>query len=341
VVAVVIGRNEGERLLRCLRGAAAQADRVVYVDSGSTDGSAAAAAALGATVALLDDSQPFSAARARNAGVAAARAPGAPTPRYVQFIDGDCELQDGWIPAAAAFLDARPEVAAVCGRRRERRPEASLYNRLCDMEWNTPVGETRACGGDVLMRLEAFEAAGGFDPAMVAGEEPELCVRLRKAGWTIWRLDREMTLHDAAMDRFSQWRRRTLRSGWAYAEGAARHGAPPERHNVAALRSIVLWGGLVPAATATAALGAVVAAALGGLWSPLLGLAALGVAAYPAMAVRIALRRRRRGDPWGHAAPYGVFTMIGKPVQMAGVLRRMAERRRGAAARIIEYKAAP
>lgn len=340
VVAIVIGRNEGARLMRCLRSVTPQVEGVVYVDSGSSDGSIAAAQALGAQVVVLDDSAPFSAARARNAGVAAVEA-AAPAARHLQFIDGDCELRAGWVAEAAAFLDARPDAAASCGRRRERHPEASIYNRLCDMEWHTPVGRTRSCGGDVLMRRDAFAAVGGFDPAMVAGEEPELCVRLRKAGWTIWRLDREMTLHDAAMTRFGQWRRRTLRSGWAYAEGAARHGAPPERHNVAALRSIFLWGAAAPAGAAALGLWALAAAALGGAWvAPLAG-AAVVVAAYPAMTARIALGRRRRfGDAWTDCTLYGVFTMLGKPVQAVGALRRIAERRRGDNGRIIEYKTA-
>ncbi|PZP18651.1 MAG: glycosyl transferase, partial [Kocuria rhizophila] len=138
--AVVIGRNEGERLVRCLDSlTAAGLRRVVYVDSGSTDGSVAAAEARGAQVVLLDTAQPFTAARARNAGAAALPAGG----DYIQFVDGDCALDPGWIPVASAFLDAHPKVAVACGRRREIAPEASVYNRLIDREWDTPVGEAR------------------------------------------------------------------------------------------------------------------------------------------------------------------------------------------------------
>ena len=198
IAAVAIGRNEGERLRRCLASMQGRVGRIVYVDSGSTDGSLDAAAAAGAQVVSLDLALPFTAARARNEGFALL---GHEAPAYVQFVDGDCELQPGWLETASAFLDNHPDVAAVCGRRRERHPGQSLYNRLIDCEWDTPVGETRACGGDVLMRRDAFRAVGGFDPALIAGEEPELCVRLRAAGWRIWRLDAEMTLHDAAITR--------------------------------------------------------------------------------------------------------------------------------------------
>src|SRR6185437_6636133 len=133
---------------------------------------------------------------------------------------------------AKSFLETHSNVGAVCGRRRERFPDRSIYNWLCDREWEGPAGEVRACGGDVMIRSSALKAVGGYRDDVIAGEEPELCVRLRTAGWSIWRLDTEMTLHDAAMMRFNQWWRRTLRAGYAFAQGAYLHGAPPERHFV-------------------------------------------------------------------------------------------------------------
>jgi glycosyltransferase involved in cell wall biosynthesis len=104
VGAVLIGRNEGARLLRCLASVTGKAVRVVYVDSGSTDGSVAAAAAAGAEVVVLDMAQPFTAARARNAGIERLRT--GPQLDYIQFVDGDCELQPNWIDTALAFLNS-------------------------------------------------------------------------------------------------------------------------------------------------------------------------------------------------------------------------------------------
>lgn len=244
IAAVVIGRNEGHRLLLCLQ-SLRNLDHVVYVDSGSTDTSVEIARSMGATVVELDMSTPFSAARGRNAGVATLDRI-ATRVDYVQFIDGDCQLVDSWMTAAVAFLDANPEYAVVCGRRRERFPNASIYNALCDREWDTPVGDARSCGGDALMRLLAFQQVGGFNGRVIAGEEPELCVRLRQSGWKIMRLDAEMTLHDAAMTRFGQWWQRSVRGGFAYAQGAAMHGAAPERHRVRETRGIWVWGTLFP-----------------------------------------------------------------------------------------------
>lgn len=221
VDAVVIGRNEGARLVACLASLTGRVRRLVYVDSGSSDGSVQAARDAGAQVVALDMGAPFTAARARNAGLAVlADDP----PAFVQLVDGDCAVQPGWISAALAGFADHPAAVVICGRRRERFPEASLYNALADREWDTPIGPALACGGDALMRFDAVQAVGGYDPTLIAGEEPDLCLRLRAKGGEVWRIDAEMTLHDAAMTRFSQWWKRSVRAGHAFAEGATRHG---------------------------------------------------------------------------------------------------------------------
>ncbi|TCM78975.1 glycosyltransferase family 2 protein [Rhodovulum steppense] len=315
IAAVVIGRNEGVRLISCLDSLVGKVGRIVYVDSGSTDGSLAAARVRGAEVVELDMTIPFTAARARNAGFARLAADG-PPPAYVQFLDGDCALQPGWIETAAAFLDPRPRVAVACGRRRERFPEASVYNRLIDAEWDTPVGQARSCGGDALIRTEALAAVGGYDPTLIAGEEPELCVRLRAAGWEIWRLDAEMTLHDAAMTRFGQWWQRTRRGGHAFAQGAAMHGAPPERHYVPQLRRALAWGIALPLVTL-----------LGAFFTPW---ALVLLLAWPAQALRL----RLRGMPWARA----VFLTLAKLPEAQGVFTYLWRRLTRARTRLIEYK---
>lgn len=319
VGAVVIGRNEGARLIRCLA-SAGDAARMVYVDSGSTDGSVQAAREAGAEVVELDMDSPFTAARARNAGLARLRAIG--TFDYVQFIDGDCELQPGWIALALAFLEEQPDVAVACGRRRERFPEASVYNRLCDHEWDTPVGEARACGGDALMRMAALDVVGGYRDDLIAGEEPELCVRLRAAGWRVWRLDAEMTLHDADMHRFGQWWRRTARCGHAWAEGAALHGAPPERHCVPGVRRALAWGLGLPVGTVVLVLAL-------GPW----GLAAL--LAYPVQIARIALRE---GVGERFSWSFAGAMVLGKFAELSGILRYAWRYVGGRRSGIIEYK---
>lgn len=324
---VVIGRNEGERLRRCLRSVSRFADKVVYVDSGSSDGSVAFACSLGVEVVILSGAVPFTAARARNAGFARLldKAPELP---FVQFIDGDCELLPEWPGRGVAFLRTHPAVVLVSGRRRERYPEKSIYNRLCDFDWTLATGETHACGGDFLVRKEAFLAVGGFREDLIAGEEPELCVRLRAAGGKIWRLDTGMSLHDAAMTRFSQWWKRTLRGGYAYCEGAHLHGRSASRHFVRQYHRIVFWGLGLPLAILVAAV----------FWLPALWALLL----YPLQVVRIALRDRAARD--GAALPArdiwfrALFFVLGRFPEAQGCCRYFYNRTLKRAGSLIEYK---
>ena len=246
VAFVVIGRNEGARLEECLRSVLSVSPRVVYVDSASTDGSAERAHALGAHVIELTPSKPLNASRGRSEGVAAVQ-DRFPEAAFVQFLDGDCILQPGWVQVALDFIEVRPTVAAVCGRRFEKSPAASFYNRMADEEWNTPIGRADACGGNSMMRIAALNQVGGFNPALMASEEPELCSRFRADGWEIWQLDAPMTEHDAAIFRFDQWWRRTVRSGYGYAQAWVCSGRLPSRVNQPLLRRAFLWAAILPA----------------------------------------------------------------------------------------------
>ena len=321
--AIVIGRNEGERFRRCLDSLLGRAAPIVYVDSGSTDGSIEFAREHGVDVLVLDASIPFTAARARNAGFDRVKAL-SPKVEQVMFVDGDCQVNPEWLSAGEGFLDQNEEYAVVCGRRRERYPEATVYNYLCDVEWNTPVGDANSSGGDALMRADAFAAVGGFNPGLIAGEEPELGVRLRGAGWRIHRLDHEMTLHDADITRFSQWWTRARRSGHAYAEGAAMHGGPPERHWVKEARRAVMWGLVLPMVAIAA--------------SPLTrGLSLALLLLYPLNLARIAKRLSADNEPrpW----PVAAFLMLSKLPESQGWLRFQTGRLTGSRSKLIEYKA--
>lgn len=315
VAAVAIGRNEGPRLVACLASLrAAGIAQVVYVDSGSADGSTDAAGAAGANVVDLQPTRPFTAARARNAGLAAL----AGDPEFVLLIDGDCTLQSGFLPAALMAFAAQPRAAVVCGRRRERAPQASVYNALIDREWDTPPGPARACGGDALVRLAAVRSVGGFNPDLIAGEEPDLCLRLIRAGHEVWRIPVEMTLHDANLARLGQWWRRATRAGHAYAEGAVLHAA--DRHWWRETRRALLWGAALPAAIL-----------LGALWHPAVALAAL---VYPAQVARLALRDGGTRLAWAGAA----LSVLTKFAEAKGIARYAVNRLRNRRETLIEYK---
>ncbi|MBI1947091.1 MAG: glycosyltransferase [Deltaproteobacteria bacterium] len=317
---VVIGRNEGERLQRCFDTLPKGVRRVLYVDSASTDDSVAQAERRGIEVVALDLSIAFTAARARNEGFRRLLAV-EPELELVQFVDGDCEMLPGWLEAAAATMQGDHGIAVVCGRLRERFRDASVYNRLCDMEWDGPIGDVFACGGICMMRAAPLAAAGGFTDAIMAGEEPELCVRLRRQGYRVVRIDADMALHDAAMHRFGQWWKRMIRDGYGTAELAGYH---PEHWRKDEL-SMLAWGLGLPA-TAVAS-----APSTGGLGLSLLG-------AYPALWLRIVARRQRRGEPLADSALYATHCVAGKLPQALGVVKFHWGALRGRRWTVAEYR---
>jgi GT2 family glycosyltransferase len=321
IAAVVIGRNEGERLPKVLCSVAPHVGCLVYVDSGSTDGSAQSAERFGAHVVSLDITQPFTAARARNEGFAAVKALSPEIP-FIQFIDGDCELAGNWLEKAAKFLHQRDDVGAVCGRRRERFPDLSIYNWLCDREWDGPVGDVRAFGGDVMIRASALETVGGYRENVIAAEDDELSIRLRMAGWRIWRLQSEMTLHDASMKHFGQWWRRALRCGYAFAQVASLHGAPPERYFVWESRRARVWGLWLP-------FGCFVVSLILYPW----GLAAWLI--FPLQVLRQTVRNT--GTP-SQRVTIAFFQMVARFPEALGQLKFLRDRLLSRRARLIEYK---
>lgn len=319
LAAIAIGRNEGRRLVDCLDSLKAQGiEHIIYVDSGSTDGSPDRALERHCTVVPMDMSQPFTAARARNAGLEAlAISP----PKFVQLIDGDSQLLSGWIDKATEHMEAKAKLAVLCGHCRERHPENSMYNRLCDREWQGPIGEVATSGGNAFARYDALMSVGGFDPSLIAGEEPDLCLRLRREGWQIERLDAEMVLHDAAITRFSQFWRRARRAGHAFAEGHWRHRHGPEAHYRRETWRALLWGAGLPIVILLCLV----------LHT---GLGILLAAAYPAQILRLTVREgftRSAGET-------ALLLTLSKFAEAQGVIRfhlaRLRRRRLG----LIEYK---
>ena len=334
---IVIGRNEGARLraaLAQLAPLAAQGLRVVYVDSASHDGSAAMARGIGVAVVELDPARPMTAARGRNAGVAALAAEG-PLPRYLQFIDGDCLLDPAWPAQAVAALEADPALGIVTGWRRESAPLANAYHAMTEVEWHQPAGEIRACGGDMMVRSALFESVRGFDASIIASEDEDFVQRVLKTGSRARRLPLPMTVHDIAMTSLGAWWRRNLRSGNGFAEVGGLH--PP--HFAAERKRALVYGVALPVAV----LAALVAAFFVGQWifwtvlavvAALYLVTTLRVARWlsapardasliipPAMALRVA----------------GLFTLSKVP-QALGFLRFHLRGGRRGRIRLIEYK---
>jgi glycosyltransferase involved in cell wall biosynthesis len=330
---VVIGRNEGERLVRCLHSVLGQKrpdgsrNTMVYVDSNSTDRSVEHARSLGAEIVALDTTRKFTAARARNAGLARLLEL-EPELEFIQFVDGDCEVDPAWLDVAAQFLVDNPEYAVVSGRRRERFPDSSVYNRLCDLEWETPIGPRAACGGDAMIRTAALRAVDGYRESLIAGEEPEMCFRMRKLGYRVMRLAAEMTLHDAAMFRFGQWFQRSRRSGHASAEMAALHGRSPERPGVRQVLRALFWGIALP-----------ISAVLAAIWLDLLvGIALLTLGPLYLFWRSYKSERKLGGRSAKDARLYAAACVLAKVPEAVGVLTYVTNRLRNRPSTLLEYK---
>lgn len=322
---VLIGRNEGERLRLCLESIPDHVGGVVYVDSGSTDGSVELAASHGVSVVDLDMSRPFTAARARNEGFEQLMRLH-DSLQYVHFVDGDCSLVEGWLDEAVDLLESHDDWIAVCGYRRERYPEHSIYNRWCDLEWvQAPVGEVDAIGfgGEVLIRVAAFRQVGGYNADIIAAEDSELAARLVATGGRVVRVDRTMTYHDADIRTLGQWWSRSVRCGHAYVEVASRL---PEtgvfrRH----VRSLVLWGVVMP-----------VAALLFLFTAPVLF--GLVLAVYAFQILRIARSMDSTRFPLRHRLLWGVSCLVSQVPKVQGFVKFVRNRRSGTQQTIIEYK---
>jgi glycosyltransferase involved in cell wall biosynthesis len=327
VSVVVIGRNEGTRLERCLASVAAMqrngfSTEVIYVDSGSTDLSVDIASRMDASTVTLESDRP-TAAKGRNAGWKIARG------SIVLFLDGDTVLHPRFVADSLTAFDD-PTVAVVWGHRRELHPERSLYNRVLDLDWIYAPGDTAFCGGDALFRRQVLEAAGVFDETLIAGEEPELCRRIIGLGYRILHVDRPMTGHDLAITRFMQYWKRASRAGHAFAEVSERFRATAnpfwlEDAQRNRNRALVLLGG---AAIATCA-----SAWMLSPW-PLVALAGI----FLALVLRTAWKARWKSRDRLALLLYGAHSHLQQIPIFVGQMQFRLNRGRGRRASLVEYK---
>lgn len=323
---VVIGRNEGERLRRCLASVVGQAEAVVYVDSGSTDGSVSIANSFGFQVLSLDPKTPFSAARARNEGFDLLTREH-PAIRFVQFVDGDCTVASGWLAVAAAALDDSAERAAVLGHVSEAHPDSTIFNRLCALEWKSSAGDIEnfgALGGIFMVRDGVFRQLGGFNREVIAGEDSELGVRMSLAGFRVTKIDHPMVCHDANMTRFGQWWTRAVRAGHAIGQRAFLNGDTPVRDCVRERKSTWFWGIGLPAVVVVCLI-------------PSHGASLLLLAGYGVLGWRVYRFRKGMGDSPQDAFLYARYLLLAKIANGLGLLK-FYWNRLFRQYRIIEYK---
>lgn len=296
---------------------------VVYVDSGSSDGSVQFAQSLGITTVELDMSSPFTAARARNAGGRKLLGD-CPHVELIQFLDGDCEIRPGWLEAGIKAL-AADDVGITSGRRAEKFPEASIYNTLMDKEWDTPIGEIMGVPGDMLVKVSVFSKLGGFNGALIAGEDFDLCIRAKQLGYKTMRVDAPMSLHDANILRFSQWYQRTRRGGHAWINLYDLHRDHAAHYFQRKILSIVIWAALFPLVLLLAVL----------LYFPL---ALVLVTIQFGMIARCALRQLRLGDDLRTACAFSVLVYIAKYPELSGMIEYWRVKAKRREHTLIEYK---
>ena len=330
---VAIGRNEGERLRRCLESLRKQCEIVLYVDSGSQDESVRIAREQGVEVVDLYISIPFMAARALNVGLKRLRElrPGI---EFVQFVDSGCGVLPDWITAALRAMLDRPTLAVVCGRLRERYREATIYNRLCIIEWNTPVGDVEACGGNALLRVAALERVGGYNLSLIAGEEPDLCRRMRSFGHVVLRIDTDMALFDAPMTRLDQWWRRMIRNGYGAADSIARNGTTTREVDRRYVRGVVIWVMVLPGLNL---LGFSFAAQRGST-TMALSVAGIALSLVLGKTLSISAKRDSPGENAADASQYAVFCMAAKLPRALGIVRYLRDRLSRRTPRHVEFK---
>ncbi len=324
---VVIGRNEGKRLAKCLESIGQVREivirEIIYVDSGSTDGSPELASQYGAVVIFVHTERP-TAAMGRNAGWRRAECD------LVLFLDGDTVLHFDFPRAACDALGQDPSVAAVWGHRREIHPEASIFTRVLDLDWVYRPGLTEFCGGDVLLRRKALLETGGFDEGLIAGEEPELCRRMRARGYRILHIDHPMTGHDLQITRFSQYWRRAARAGHAYAEVSERYRQSSDPSWTSERRGNLIRGSFWSLSLAAAILASLRFGFLPfALWLALLFL----------LSIRSAWKARWKGASLWILFLYGIHSHLQHVPILVGQMQYQFNKRYGRSRKLIEYKA--
>lgn len=325
--AVVIGRNEGERLVRCLESVATMDPlggplEIIYVDSASTDGSVERANEFQASVVQVNPAHPC-ASIGRNAGWRAAHA------AVILFLDGDTILAPDFV-ASAMDQFADTQVAVVFGNRREINTKGSIYNRVLDLDWIASPGPNVLCGGDALIRRSVLEQVGGYDERLIAGEDADLCTRIRALGYKIVYLDRRMVGHDLAIDRFWQYWRRSIRTGYAYAEisDRFRHSSVPVWSREAR-RNLIQGAAIVALIVGSASLSLAVRSLIP---------AAVASIIFMALVVRTSLRARWKCASFSTRLLYGLHSHFAQVPIMLGQFKYRRDRWTSRRAELIEYK---
>jgi hypothetical protein len=312
---VIPVRNDAARLHRCLASIVRNEYpraliEIVVVNNESTDGSARVAREYGA---IVIDAAGDCVAAHRNRGARAALG------SIIAFADSDHEVDPLWIDTAVAVL-ADPEVAAT-GAPCIAEPAANWVQLQYDGLRNHPMTRQDVAwlgSGNLAVKRAAFENVGGFNAALTACEDVDLCNRIRRAGYRI--------VADPALRSIHFGDPRTLRALFL---GELWRGRDNLRVTFSGPKTFThLRSALIPVAQLAALAMCVVAVLVQWWWLAALALAqALAPAALRAAVI---LRRRLRPTLSGAAQALAVAVVFDLARAVALVLRGSHRARRSA-----------
>lgn len=105
------------------------------------------------------------------------------------------ELHEGWLERAFSFLHQEPDIAVLSGRIIDL-PKATKYYDCSEHDCqSSSMHDVLHGGGAALYRREILEQVGTFNPYLCSDEEPELCLRIRHAGYRVARTEHPIALH--------------------------------------------------------------------------------------------------------------------------------------------------
>jgi len=208
---------------------------VVVADSCSTDGTADVARRYPVRVVQLAEGAD------RGCGVGTELAYAHSRGDFVFLMDGDMQLEPGFLAAAMARLQADPGLAGVAGLLHDERIRNAVDRLRRNNRPSATPGPAAHLGGGGLYRREAIDAVGGHaaDRNLKGYEEAELGMRLRAAGWRLERLALPGVRHTG--HDLGTWAllARHWRSGRAQAAGVLLRGALGRPWLGAALRLLL------------------------------------------------------------------------------------------------------
>ncbi|MCB0076071.1 MAG: glycosyltransferase family 2 protein [Anaerolineales bacterium] len=198
VAAIMLTWNHWPATERVLQDLTAQdygALTIIVVDNGSTDGTPARIAAQFPRVTLLvnETNRGFAAAANQGAAVATDSA-------YLWFLNNDLRVDTDVLTRLIGVLDRAPDVAAlspvIIDRGRPPHAESGGFAHPLTLECQrlpaergaeSPIAVDYLFGTALLVRAEAFRAAGGFDDSFFFYyEDMDLSRRLRQLGHRLW-----------------------------------------------------------------------------------------------------------------------------------------------------------